>query len=323
MYNTRLTVADAREALNRVTKDASTFLSELNQVEERIILSKQYKGNVIKAVFESSIGYITLGPDYLNAIGAAYNHWPTPIFGEFHTYFECGPGTPLETLGWMGQLQDMGDGFPTQVDITQAVPQASPPVSAVPGSIVLYSTGSDNGKTVRLYGLQEETGLPVTDESGNPGEVVTLQAPFTTSKYHYTKLTDVVKAVTNGPVTAWVAPTGGGSEYQIATWRPGETRPRYRRYFTGRAEKAIQILARRRYQVLRAETDWVIGNVAALKFGIQAIRHENTGFGEIAKDEWASAFYWLDQESAASNEGAQTSVPAGMWGWMEPLPNTR
>ena len=322
--NTRLTVADVRTALGRDTFHASSFLEELNQVCDRFINSKQYKGNVIRVTIQpsSTSHFITLPVEYLSALGAVYNHWPTPIFGEFHTYFESGPGTPIETDGWMGQLQDMGDGYCSQEDIIQANTEVVPNVAAEPGSIVLYCGGSDTGKTVRIFGIEEETGLPVSDANGVPGELITLTSPSVTSTKHYSKLTDVIKQVTNGGVTAWVAPTGGGSQYQIAQWLPWETRPRYRRYYTGTTTRAIEILARRRYQILRNDTDWVIpGCVAALKFGIKAINYEDGGYSKEAQDNWQQAFSWANEEATASRGGAQPSNPPPTWGgWNETIP---
>lgn len=326
MANTRITVADLRTALERDTFKASSFVSEVNKVSERMTYNAKYKGNVVYVTIQpsSTLRYITLPYEYLSAIGATYNHWPTPIFGQFHTYFEGGPGTPQETNGWLGQLQDMGDGFCTQEDIIQANSDVVPTVAAQPGSIVIYSTGSDNGKTVRLFGIEEETGFPVTDPTGVLGEELTLAAPFVTSTKHYSKLTDVIKARTNGPLAAWVAPTGGGAQYQIATWLQFETRPRYRRYHVGTTTRAIQILAQRRYMPVRDETDWVVpGCVAIYDFGIKALNHENAGYTDEARQNWADAIRWGNEEAVASRGGARPSIPAGTFGWHDgPIPNT-
>lgn len=322
MSNTRLTVGDSRTVLERYVKSPAEYLSYLNQASERLIYSGKWKGNILKMVFDSSEGYITLDPSMLSVLGSTYNRWPTPIFGEFHPYFESGPGNASEAADWLGQLRDMGDGFCTQTDIIQYNQYASPPTEAVPGSIVLYCGGSDAGKTVRLYGIQEETGEPVTDENGIEGELVTLASPFVVSAFHYSKLTYVEKDETDAAVEAWVAPTGGGDEYQIAYWRPGETRPQYRRYQTGTTEKAIQVLCQRRFQQMRAETDPVYpGNLAALKFEIQAIVYEDAGYLDKAAVAHGRAIQYLNDEATSSRGGAQPSIPASTWGsFVEPIP---
>lgn len=323
MSNTRLTVADARTSLERYVASAAVFIGQLNQATERLVYSGKWKGTMIRVTFDSSAGFITLPPEFLSVVGSTFNHWPTPIFGEFHTYFSSGPGTPIEAQGWLGQLQDMGDGFCSQLDIIEANTEVQPNVTAQPGSIRIFSTGSDNGKVVRIFGIEQETGLPVTDQAGVEGENITLAAPFVDSTKHYSKLTDVIKATTNGPVTAWVVPMGGGTNYQIATWRPGETRPRYRRYRTGTAESAIQVLCQRRFMPVASETDWVIpGNLASLKFGLLAIRNEDTGYLDKAEKNWEQAFYWLNNEAVASRGGAAPSIPNEVWGaWMNGIPH--
>jgi hypothetical protein len=246
-----------------------------------------------------------------------------PIFGEFHRYQESGPGIPRETASWIGQLQDLGDGFCTQRDIQQEDLESRPIIPAKPGTVRLFSTGSDNGKVVRLFGIREETQEPIVDNAGNLGENITLTAPFTDSAYHYSQLTDIQKPYTNGPVNAWVVPTDGSATYQISVWLTFETRPRYHRYFVGHSENAIEVLCQRRPVAVRAETDWVIpGNLAALKFGLKALRHEDSGYEDKAEKNWATSLKWLDDEAAATRGGAQPSNPVGVWGWNQPVPQT-
>ncbi len=321
MSNTRLTVGDCRISLERYVSSPAALIGALNEVCERIIYNAKYKGTMIKVTFDSSASFISLPPEYLSVLGSTYNHWPTRIYGEFHTYFESGPGTPLEASGWLGQLQDLGDGFCSQLDIIKADPRANPAVVAKPGTIRIFSTGSDNGRTIRLFGTQQESGEDVSDPSGNLGEPITLVAPFVDSINHYTELTDVIKDATKGPVSAWIVPTGGGTNYQIASWRPQETRPRYRRYKTGRFESAIQVLCQRRFMPVRTETDFVIpGNLAGLKFGLKALQHENVGYDDKAAKEWDRAFFWLNDESTASRGGALPSIP--VMGEMGTIPHT-
>jgi hypothetical protein len=323
MFNTRLTVAQARVALQTYVASSAVFVQQLNLVCERLINSGKWVGNVIRVTFDSSTGYITLPPYYLSVIGSTFNKWPTPIFGEFHCFFEGGPGNPRETSSWLGQLQDLGDGFCTQLNIQEADADARPPIVAEPGAILLYSGGSDNGKVVRLYGTEAETGKPVVDPDGNQGENIALAAPFVQSTKHYSSLDKVVKPHTNAPVEAWVLPMSGTANYQIASWLSFETVPRYRRYQTGQTENAIQVLCQRRFVGVSAETDWVIpGNLAALKFGLKALRHEDSGYEDKAAKNWAEAMKWLDDEAAATRGGAQPSIPAGMWGWGQVIPQT-
>jgi hypothetical protein len=322
-FNSRLTVADARAALEQYVASASIFVSQLNQVCERLQNSGKYKGSIIKVKFQPIVGYITLPPYYLSVLGGCFNRWPMPIFGEWHFYQESGPGIPRETASWIGQLVDRGDGFCSQRDVQQEDADARPVIPAEPGAIRLYSTGSDNGKVVRLFGVEEETGEPIVDNTGNLGENITLAAPFVDSTKHYSKLTDVIKPYTNAPVHAWVVPQSGSANYQIATWLTMETRPRYHRYFVGHSENAVEVLCQRRFVPVRAETDWVIpGNLAALKFGLKALRHEDSGYEERAAENWGTSLKWLDDEAASTRGGAQPPVPVDIWGWGQVIPQT-
>ncbi len=316
--DSQITVADARIALQQYVRSASAFIGLLNQVCQRLILSGKWKGMVSKYAFNSSAGFISLPPYLLSVLNSTYNRWPTTIQGQQYEMFESGPGLLSETWGWLGVLSDMGDGFPTEGDIIKANDETSPAITAKPGTVRLYSTGSDNGKIVRLFGTQQESSQPVSDPTGVLGESITLNAPFVDSVNHYSELTDAEKETTKGPIAVWVIPTGGGANYQLGSWLPQETRPRRRRYKTGRAEKAIEVLCQRRFVPVAAETDFVLpGNLAALKFGLKALNYEDTGYADKAKAEWASAINWLNEEATASRGGALPSVPnvGGMGGY--------
>jgi hypothetical protein len=320
-FNSRLTVADARAALEQYVASASLFVSQLNQVCERLQNSGKYKGSIVKVKFQPIVGYITLPPYYLSVLGGTFNRCPVPVFGEWHRYQESGAGIPREAASWIGQLQDLGDGFCTQRDVQQEDTETNPVVAAEPGAIRIYSTGSDNGKVVRLFGVREETGEPIIDNAGNLGENITLTAPFVDSVYHYSSLTDVIKPTTNAPLQVWVVPQSGTANYQIGTWLTMETRPRYHRYFTGHTENAVEVLCQRRFVPVRAETDWVIpGNLAALKFGLKALRHEDSGYEDKAAANWAESLKWLDDEATATRGGAAPSIPVDIWGWKSSIP---
>jgi hypothetical protein len=178
----------------------------------------------------------------------------------------------------------------------------------------------DNGKVVRLYGIEEETGEPISDSSGYEGEQIVLNAPFVQSTKHYSSLTDFTKVHTNAPLTLKVAPTSGAAEYQIAYYQPSETRPRYRRYKTGVAEKVIRVLCQRRFFPVIAETDWVIpGNLAALKFGLIALNQEDQGYEDAGKANWDTAYEWLNAEAKSMRGGAKVPSGSDIWGYDQGL----
>lgn len=306
--DTRLVLADCREPLEPYlpgtsAQRAANFRGKINQVIERLTYSGKWKGAVVTVAFDSSAGFITLGPRFLASLAATYDRYPVQTFNQWHQYVECGPGTIDETLDWVGQLIDEGDGFVSTSDVSDA------------GSVRLYSTGADNGKTVRIEGIQQETGLPIYDNDGNLGEELVLSAPFVQSAYHYSSVTAVAKEATKGYVTMKILPSGGGSEYELSVYEPSETRPCYRRYKTGVAEKTIRILCQRRFFPVVAETDWVIpGNLAALKFGLIALNLEDQGYEEAADTNWNTAYKWLNAEAKSLRGGAKVPSGSDIWG---------
>lgn len=321
--NTRLSVATARTALERYVRSSSEFIPYLNQAMERLLYSGKWKGAVVKVTFDASLGYITLPPDMLSILAGTYCGVPSPVFDQFYHYYESGPGTYNDALQWGGVFSDQGDGFPTQFSIIEAEENRFPPVVAVPGSVQLFSSASDNGKAVRLFGIEEETGRPVFDSNGVEGEQLILSSPSVISTKHYSRVTGVEKLPTNSIVTAWCVPSGGGDSYQLATWLPWETMPQYRRYWLKSTEHVIQTLCQRRFMPVSAETDPVYpDSLAALKFALKALVHEDQGYEEIAMGEWDAAINWLNQEATASRGGAKPSNPINTWGMGTPFPYT-
>jgi hypothetical protein len=166
--NTRLTLADVRSILAPMVNSSNLndplFLQTINEVQERYINSGKWKGSIVTLRYESSTGFITMPYNYAAALALTYDRYPFPIFTEFHQYVEEGPGKVNDTLHWPGILIDLGDGFCTQADIPAA------------GVVRIYSSASDNGDVVRVYG--NLNGVTVYDSNGNEGEAVTLAAPF-------------------------------------------------------------------------------------------------------------------------------------------------
>lgn len=309
MASTQITVADAELQLSEFTPAGMTFLKVLNQATGRLVTSGKWSGIFVSVAFPAASGFITLPPRYLSVLAGKFDSWPVLTFSNWFDYQEIGPCGLDDTIQWFGRLQDDGDGFVTQA----AMP--------LPGAVRIYSTGSDNGKVVRLFGPRTETGLPVVDNSGNEGESITLAAPFVQSLYHYDDLTGFQKEKTNGPVQAKIFPMNGDPEYQVAAYEPYETRPSYRRYRVGPGEKTVRVLCQRRWLAAYADTDWVWpGNIAALQCAIQAIGYERTGYNDSAMEQWEQAYYWLNQQSKAERGGNQIPIPLWSWGRGQGIP---
>lgn len=306
MPDSSTTVATARAALEiYVPNGATEFTQKLNQVLERLAYIGKYRGNILTAIFPAHVGYITLPPHYASILAGTYDRWPVEIGSQWQPYFELGWCDPNEVLGWSLRLQDLGDGYVTQFDVVE------------PGSVRIYSTGSDNGERVRIFGTRTETGLPVTDNQGNLGEEIILAAPFVQSLYHYDDITGFQKPHTKGPVQMRLLPMNGGSEYLLSEYLTYETIPSYRRFATGPNEKTVRVLCQRRYIPVSAETDPVIpGLISALKFGLKGLELEDAGYERVGESQecWNQCVNWLNQEAKAFRGGAQIPIVLQAWG---------
>lgn len=298
-----LTVQDIEDEIGDLVPAGMTTLQAVNQVGNRLVYSGKYKGSMVATVFPVVQNFITLPPRYLSVLAGTFDQFPVPTLSNWFSYMEIGPCDLDIATQWGGRIQDVQDGFATQFPIVQ------------PGSVRLYSTASDNGAVVRIYGEQEETEQPVVDPNGVEGENMTLAAPFQQSLYHYSDLTGVQKPATKGPIYVRILPMGGGAEYEIGQWQSWETRPSYRRYTIGPSVKTVRVLCQRRFIKAVAMTDWVWpGNLAAYQFGLQALQYEKTGYEDSAASNWNQALKWLNDEARALRGGAQVPVPMLAWG---------
>jgi len=304
--NTRLTLADVRPILAPMINPSNTsdplFLPMLNEVCERIINNGKWKGSVVMMTFDSSTGFITLPYDFAAVLALTYNGVPSPVFTQFHRFVEGGPGEVSDTQNWPGILIDLGDGFATQTD---------PPAAGV---VRVYSSGTDDGKVIRLYG--ELNGDVVFDSSGNEGENVILSAPFVATTNQFTSITGAAKPLTAARVRlkSW----DGTTETQVAEYQPNEKRPMYHRYQTGVASQAIHVICHRRFIPIVAETDWVIpGNLSALRAGIQSYLFEGASDNDAADVSMSRAYAFLNDEAKTYRAGGRATLNmqngTGMW----------
>lgn len=311
--NTRLTVADARAALWELAdpndQNSVTFLSMLNEICEKLILSGKWKGSVVYVTFDSSSGYISLPPEAYSVLSMSYNRVPAMTFTQFHGFQENGPGNLEETLNWPGILIEQGDGFVTQEDI---------PANTAANLRVTLSNAADAGKTFRFYGVNSD-GNPIYDLTTGV-EGINLVSAYPSAD------TPVTPSQLFANVTGIQAPADlkgswtlsylvSGTATVIGQYMPWETRPMYARYQTGTAEKTIRILCQRRFRLLRNETDWVIpGNLGALREGFWHLKYLNASDDEKANAKFERALYWLNNEARSARGGATASTNFQNWG---------
>jgi hypothetical protein len=100
-----------------------------------------------------------------------------------------------------------------------------------------------------------------------------------------------------------------GDDYFLSKYYPFERVPSYKRYKTQTTTKRIGMKFWRRWVQMTAETDLVFpGNLAFLQLGLQALKHEETGYLDRAMEEWAAAMKWLNDETRANQGSAQYNI---------------
>lgn len=301
--NTQLTVADVRAQLEPQFGSTS-FLQILNEVCERYTKSGKWKGAVVETTFASADGFITLPYEFESVLAMTYNRAPSLVYTQFHTYTINGPGELQDSLTWPGILTDMGDGYPTQANITTT------------GVLKVMTDAADDGKTIRIYGL-DQNGVEVYDSSGVPGITVTTAAPFVLTSKQFSKMTGI-QACPDPTILMtkfWSLYDAGNN--LLSTYYPGESRPCYRRYQTGQAEEAIRLICQRRFLRMRNESDWVIpGNIPAIRAGFWAWKFEDGSDIQKAEESWARGLNLLNQEAKYSRGGGIPSTSFINWGVM-------
>ena len=192
--------------------------------------------------------------------------------------------------------------------------------------IRLYPTKrEDVGKTVTLFGIDPGS-QPLQQKINGVwqrGITLTLQIPFVQSAVLVQRIDSVVKEVTQANVLAYEYESSTGYQRDIALWEPTETHPEYRRSKvhgycqipTGCSEsngvtlKTIEALVKLNfYDVVNDEDFMPIGNIYALKQGLQALRLEEANQDAQAGQKWLSAVDQLNMELRSRIPGQQTMI---------------
>ena len=101
-----------------------------------------------------------------------------------------------------------------------------------------------------------------------------------------------------------------GTETELGSYEPGELKPQYRRYKTGKITSVIRIYARRRTIEVVDETDPVQPpDMAAIEFGLRALQLEAQDKQGDADKLWARAVRELDNQIRASRGGMRITIP--------------
>lgn len=291
-----LTVAAVRAKYESLASSSSAFISELNEVTERLMGSDIWVGCSTEVLFPASAeGYFVLPRQFISVLGYNFNNVPKSVFGRFHQFIECGIGWQDQSIMTMDGLIE--DGFM----VTQKETSGTFYLRVKP------SEAADNNKEIRFFGLDDQSVPQPIYTAAAEGIQLIIQVPQATTIQKFTAVTGIqAPANMRGSWTLWQVDTTTGVETQIGQYYPGETVPRYHKYKIGvrTTNDVIRCFCRRQWIELVNETDFVFpGNLAAIKLGFKALQLEDANkissdSEPNADDMWAKSEQELDKELA-------------------------
>lgn len=303
-----LNVGDVRRFLGNLFSPEDV-IPYINGGQERLVNSGLWKGAISYCAYPTVTNFFTLPYPFLSVIGTQWFRCPVPVFGQFHDFVIGGPGQPMANYPPCGIVQDLGDGYPTQVDI---------PTDASMLRITLDSA-LDAGKVFRLYG-DDANDKQIFDSHGMGINLTTVNPSATTSQT-FNAITGIQAPVnadgSSAMIGGWtLSSVSGATVTQLSYYYPNEARPSYRRYQFGtttstdtQVPNAVTVLVRKRFVPVYKETDWImISNLGALKFAMQAIDSEASKNTDQSQPLWAMCFEVLNQELHATRGAARPEL---------------
>lgn len=299
MINSKMSVSDLEDLIGYLTPGQCTFLQALNLVMDRFYSKGIWKNLLARMSFPngSPDGIINLDYRYLSLVGLSLKGGsPVGIYDQTHPWQELGFGWVDPTEYTLSGVEDMGDGFPAPVDI------------ATEGVLKLtVLNAADAGKTVRFDGLYDDNALQVRDTTGALGINLTTVNPSALTTQTFSTLTGVQLPDMVGLCQLYVV--NSGIPILLAEYEPGQTRPSYRRYKTGKNDTEIFAFCRKRFIPYRNSTDQVEpSNVGATSTAFQALTKELAQQYDEAAKIWAYAYNLLDEELKAFRGSAKPII---------------
>ena len=291
-----LTVAQVRAKYESLASSPAMFVSELNEITQRLMGSDIWSGCSTEVLFpHSTDGYFVLPRQFIAVLGYNINNVPSSVFGQFHQFIECGIGWQSENRMTMNGLIE--DGFM----VTQKQTSGTFYLRVKP------SEAADNNKEIRLFGLDDQDPPQPVYTAAAEGIQLIIQVPQATTLQKFTAVTGIqAPANMRGSWTLWQVDTTTGTEVQIGQYYPGQTVPRFHKFKVGirRQTDCIRCFCRRQWIELVNETDFVYpGYLPAIKLGFKALQLEDANKISPSNtpnstEMWAQSEEELDKELA-------------------------
>ncbi len=283
----KLTAGDIENLIGYLTPGQYTFMQALNLVMDRFYNSGIWKDLLARMSFPngSPDGIINLDYQYASLVGLSLKGGsPMAIYDQTHPWQELSFGYVDPADYTMSGVEDMGDGFPAPVDISTE------------GTLKLtLLDAEDAGKTARFFGLYDSNQFQVRDTTGALGINLTLASPSSSTTQTFSTLTGVQLPGMVG--LCQLSVVNGSTVTLLAEYEPGQTRPAYRRYKTGKNDAEILAFCRKRPPIYANATDFVEpANIGAIGTGFQAITKELSQQFDEANKIWAYAKELLNEQ---------------------------
>lgn len=327
-----LTLRQAKDSriseVSQCSPESPEFLSLLNEATRRLMARGDWPG-VVVPIFVCVKNGCVVWPRYVGKIRKINrchqevkvgNLWWDYVDrrGEDYNRLGFGSGTGIVNAGLNGcsQYRLSNQGWSaTYSDIVNAN-RTVRAYCMVP---------EDAGKTIQLFGLDGNGQALRTHNSvaGTWVEGITLRlaVPYVETPAYVSKIDRVIKDVTQGDVLLYAWDAVNSVLEGLASYDPGETVPSYERdqIFLGNlcctSSQSVSALVKLKYIPAKVDTDFVlISNVTALKFMVQAIKLEEAGDRQEARDCVADAVHELNLELNDEFPIEQTPVDTGFMG---------
>lgn len=267
---------------------AQVVKDRINEATRRLLEKADWKSTQQAVTVQTFNNTFTLPYQFESARLLTVDGTPRRIFNQGYSYMEGGPGKNDHYSSGVGDLQDLGNGFPTMFDLPKFDPDSPNCLIAAGtdvGSLTVWGRDSQMKEVINSSGISGYS-LPIslwTD--GVEGD---LDLGFIDKDPVIFRSIDSIKLPENRKdhVTLFAYNPENHQMVFLAKYAPQETTPDYRRYkiLGKRCEDAtgcatcVDVLAKVRYIPAVQDTDvLLIQHLDALKSMVIAIREENAG----------------------------------------------
>lgn len=306
----RLTVSEAKteiaDAANLDYADLTRITAYINKAVRRLLPKGKWRDTFAWMRFCANNACITLPRQVDTVEAVAVCGSPGTIRDQWYSYLPNGPGTATccdgQSSSCSSGMIDRGE-HPSFNDITAGETDRKirvyADVTEASTSYITLQGYDENGNWIRT--LDGSTWID--------GEKVLISTAVQVSTNFFTRLSRVIKPVTNGTVRIYEYNTTTAANVQaLGFYEPDETIPMYRRYYLGAVSGGsshggdcdtvpVDVMVKLRFVPVSTENDFImIGNLPALVEMVRAIRkYENNLIAEATAYE-ALAVKYLDEE---------------------------